>query len=386
MTIHGREVFGGAALTVETSERVIGAATARASEAGAGPDLPWIAPGLFDAQVNGYRGSDYSGDDFDAAAARRIADALAAAGTTQHLATIITSPPRRIVRNIEVLAAAVRADEDLAAAIPGIHIEGPFIASEDGPRGAHAAEYVRDPDPGELREWHAAARGLLRLVTIAPERQGAIAFIEQACALGVTIAIGHTAADAAAIRRAIDAGATVSTHLGNGSHPTLPRLRNYLWEQLASDDLTAGVIPDGFHVPDAPMRVFARAKGLDRLFLVSDAGTCAGLPPGRYRWDRIEVDVHPDGHLSLAGTPLLAAAGHLLDWGIAHFARATGLPLSAVVRLATAAPARVFGLADPKDAVVAGRPADLVVFRWDPRGERLRIERTVRGGRTIYGA
>ncbi len=113
---------------------------------------------------------------------------------------------------------------------------------------------------------------------------------------GVAVAIGHTAADAAAIRRAVDAGASISTHLGNGSHPQLPRLRNYLWEQLACDDLTAGLIPDGFHLPEAVMRVFARAKGLERIFLVSDVGSCAGLPPGRYRWDRIEVEVCADGH------------------------------------------------------------------------------------------
>jgi len=385
MRLEGRDVFSGAHVGVETS----GASVARVEPLEplpAATDLPWVAPGFFDAQVNGFRGDDYSSASLSQESILRITDALAASGTTQHLATIITAPAARIVRSLSSLAAALRRSADLAAAIPGFHVEGPFISAEDGPRGAHDSAYVRDPDVGELREWLAAAGGRLRLVTLAPERRGATAFIERARELGVAVAIGHTAADGDAIRRAVDAGARISTHLGNGSHPTLPRLRNYLWEQLACDELAAGLIPDGFHVPEAPMRVFVRAKGLPRIFLVSDAGSCAGLTPGRYRWDRIEVEVHPDGHLSLAGTQLLAGAGHLLDWGLARFVAATGVSLADAVRLATANPARVFGLVDPKDALAAGRPADLVAFRHETGADRLRIERTVRSGRDVFVA
>lgn len=347
-------------------------------------DVPWLAPGLFDAQVNGYAGDDYSSPSMNGETAERITAAIAASGTTQHMATIITAPRDRITGNLATLAAAVRGSKDLAAAIPGFHLEGPCIAAEDGPRGAHDAAYARDPDVGELAEWHAAAQGRLRLVTLAPERKGAVAFIERAGELGVAVAIGHTAADGEAIRRAVDAGARVSTHLGNGSHPSLPRLRNYLWEQLAEDRLVAGLIPDGFHLPPPVMRVFARAKGLERIFLVSDAGSCAGLPPGRYRWDRIEVEVCADGHLALAGTSLLAGAGHLLDWGLPRFAAAAGIPLADAVRLATASPARVFGLPDPKDALVPGRPADLVLFRHRPGDARLAVEQTIRGGKVVF--
>ncbi len=387
MKLQGLDVFSGESVDLETSADRIGradrtGAPAARGAAAAGPS--WVSPGFFDAQVNGYRGDDYSSESLSEDAIRRITDALARSGTTQHLATVITAPAARMVRSLSTLAAALRRSADLDAAIPGFHLEGPYISAEDGPRGAHDAAYVRDPDAGELAEWHAAAEGRLRLITLAPERRGAVAFIERARALGVAVAIGHTAADAAAIRRAVDAGASISTHLGNGSHPQLPRLRNYLWEQLACDDLTAGLIPDGFHLPEAVMRVFARAKGLERIFLVSDAGSCAGLAPGRYRWDRIEVEVHADGHISLAGTPLLAGAGHLLDWGVAHFAAATGVSLADTVRLVTAGPARVFGLADPKDTIAAGKPADLVVFRHDPVADRLLIERTVRRGSVVY--
>lgn len=383
MTIQGRDVFTGRCVRVEIDGASI-AAVEPTDDAPAG--LPWLAPGLFDAQVNGYAGDDYSSPAMTGETAARIAAAVAVSGTTQHMATLITAPAERITRNLATLAAAIRGSQDLAAAIPAFHLEGPFIAAEDGPRGAHDAAYVRDPDVGELVEWHAAAEGRLRLVTLAPERRGAVAFIERARELGVTVGIGHTAADGEAIRRAVAAGARVSTHLGNGSHPALPRLRNYLWEQLAEDRLTAGLIPDGFHLPPPVMRVFARAKGLQRIFLVSDAGSCAGLPPGRYRWDRIEVEVCPDGHLALAGTSLLAGAGHLLDWGLPHFADAVGIPLADAVRLATTSPARVFGLADPKDSLVPGRPADLAVFRHRPGDERLTVERTIRRGRVVFPA
>jgi N-acetylglucosamine-6-phosphate deacetylase len=383
MRIEGRDVFTSLPVAVETAGRDIASVRSLAS---AGADLPWIAPGFFDAQVNGYKGDDYSSDSLSREGAQRIAAALAAGGTTQHMATIITSPARRILRSLETLASAIDASRDLDAAIPGFHIEGPFISGEDGPRGAHDAAYVRDPDVGELEEWHAAARGRLRLVTLAPERSGAVAFVERARDLGVEVAIGHCAADGPAIRRAIDAGARFSTHLGNGSHPALPRLRNYLWEQLAADELVAGLIPDAFHLPPAVMKVFARAKGLERIFLVSDVGSCAGLPPGRYRWDRIEVEVCADGHLSLAGTSLLAGAGHLLDWGVAHFADAAGIPLADAVRLVTARPALFFGLADPKDALAPGRPADLVLFARRPGCERLEVERTILRGRVVHEA
>jgi hypothetical protein len=175
-----------------------------------------------------------------------------------------------MVQTLRIISAARRHDPQIAAAIPGIHIEGPYISAEDGPRGAHDPAYIRDPDVIEFKQWQEAADGKIALVTIAPERRGALDFIRQVVACGVATAIGHTAADPATIRQAIMAGARLSTHLGNGSHGQIPRLNNYLWEQLAADELMASIIADGFHLPASVLKVISPRKGLDKLILVSD--------------------------------------------------------------------------------------------------------------------
>ena len=208
-------------------------------------ELPYISPGLFDMQVNGYHGSDYSLEDFSEVHLRHIIASLAAAGTTQHIPTIVTRPAERILRTLRLISNARKNSSDIAAAIPGIHLEGPYISSEDGPRGAHDSAYIRDPDFAEFEVWQEAADGQIRLITIAPERTGAIEFIRQVTAAGVVVAIGHTAASPEIIHEAIVAGARISTHLGNGSHAMIPRLKNYIWEQLACDELMAGIICDG---------------------------------------------------------------------------------------------------------------------------------------------
>ncbi len=266
MRYTGIETDTGRAVALETADGQI----TRIESIAPVPGMPWISRGFIDIQVNGYRGIDYSGPCLEVGDVGRLVDMLAAAGTTRHVPTIITNPRERILRNLATIANAVAGDPRLRAAIPGIHVEGPFISGEDGPRGAHDGRFVRDPGTGELDEWIEASAGLLRIVTVAPEREGAIEFIREATRRGVVAAIGHTAASGELIARAVEAGARLSTHLGNGSHPTLPRLRNYLWEQLADDRLTAGVIADGFHLPDSVLLVFSRAKGLDRIVLASD--------------------------------------------------------------------------------------------------------------------
>jgi N-acetylglucosamine-6-phosphate deacetylase len=225
---------------------------------------------------------------------------------------------------------------------------------------------VRNPSLSELGEWIEASASLLRIVTLAPELEGAEEFIREAVRRGIVVALGHTAASGEQIARAIEAGATMSTHLGNGSHATLPRLRNYLWEQLGADGLRASVIADGFHLPDSVLRVFARAKGLERLSLVSDVAFLGGSEPGLYAWGGVEVEVHTDRHIGLRGTSFLAGAGHLLDWDIAHFARTTGTDIGVALRLATENPASLIGLPALGPSFREGEPADIVRNTYDP--------------------
>ena len=207
--------------------------------------------------------------------------------------------------------------------------------------------------------------------------------------MGIVAAIGHTAATGRQIRAAVDAGARISTHLGNGSHPLVPRLENYIWEQLAEDRLTAGIISDGFHLPDSVLKVFTRVKGTERLILVSDVAHPAGCKPGIHPRGNIDVQVHEDGHIGLPDSEILAGAGHLLDWDIPHFAQVTELSLGQILPLVTVNPARLLGLDQNYGRLEPGAPANLVLFRWgeqqgEATGRRLQILKTIRAGRVVY--
>jgi N-acetylglucosamine-6-phosphate deacetylase len=244
----------------------------------------------------------------------------------------------------------------------GIHLEGPFISSLDGYRGAHPAGAVRDPDWDEFQRLQEAAGGRIILLTLAPERAGAIAFIRRAVAAGVTVALGHTAADGNTIRAAVDAGARLSTHLGNGIASPLPRHPNPIWEQAADDRLFATFIADGHHLDAATLRVLYRAKS-PRAILVSDASPLAGLPPGTYGpWA-----VDPSGKIVVAGTAYLAGSNQALEVGLNTLLRATGCTLDEAFRTVATAPALLLGRLPI--TLDAGDVPNLVVFRRDGNGD-----------------
>jgi len=346
--------------------------------------LPYVSPGFLDIQVNGYMGSDYSLEDLSEEQITKIIFHLNRSGTTQHVPTIITTPHERILRNLKVISKAIQGSNDIACAISGIHIEGPFISPADGPRGAHNAAYVRPPDLNEFKQWQEAAEGRITTVTLAPEWEGSLEFIQEITLMGVVAAIGHTAAPPDRIRAAIEAGARLSTHLGNGSHPMIPRLRNYLWEQLAEDRLMAGIICDGFHLPKSVVQVLTRAKGLNRLILVSDAAYLGGLKPGLYKWNDVDIRVFEDGHLGLVGTESLAGAAHLLDWDIPRFMEFTGYSLGETIPLCSRNPGRIQGTPDNYGRIEPGAPANLVMFDYEPGMDRLKVLKTIRCGKEVY--
>lgn len=380
MELKGIEVFSDQAVRVRVEEgTVTGVDSLKGKE-----NLPFLSPGFIDIQVNGYRDSDYSDADFGPEHLQSIITDLAAAGVSRHFPTIITGPRERIRRNLSLIAEHVSASDELRAAVPGIHLEGPYISSVDGPRGAHDPGFVRDPDWEEFSIWQEAARGLIRLVTLAPEREGAHGFIRRLTSSGVKVALGHTAADRQTIMEAVRAGASLSTHLGNGSHGLIPRLDNYIWEQLACDDLWASIITDGFHLPDSVIKTFWRAKNKDKIILTSDVAVMGGRKPGVYQWGGVKVEVFADGHLGLADTEYLAGAAHLLDWDIPRCMKASGCSLAEAVAACTVNPGRYFGLPESFRRIVPGSPAQLTLFRWQPGDERLRIEQAIRGGQTVF--
>jgi N-acetylglucosamine-6-phosphate deacetylase len=277
--------------------------------------LPVIAPGLVDLQVNGYMGVDFNDPGLTAEQIGTVSEALLATGVTRYFPTLITGPRRKISGLLKTFAGAMGEEGLTARMIGGIHLEGPFISGEDGPRGAHAKRFCLLPDLELVKRWQDDAGGRIRIITLAPELPGSEGLIRGCAELGMVVAIGHTAAGSQEIRRAVDAGATLSTHLGNGCHMVLPRHPNCLWDQLAEDRLYATMIADGFHLPDEVLRVFIRSKG-ERAILVSDSMPYAGLQPGLYESPAAgRIRLTREGRLHREGNPELLAgsAGTLLE-------------------------------------------------------------------------
>jgi N-acetylglucosamine-6-phosphate deacetylase len=286
-------------------------------------------------------------------------------GVTTFLPTIITAPEARICAALKAIGEASGQYPEVAAMVAGIHVEGPHIAPEDGPRGAHPAADVRPPDVAEFDRWQVAAGGLVKLVTLSPHWPEAPAYIRHLVKAGVTVSLGHTSADAAQIAAAVDAGATLSTHLGNGSHAMLNRRHNHLWPQLADDRLSAMFIADGHHLTPAQLKTMLRAKGLNRSLVVSDTVALGGLPAGKYETPiGGKVELRADGFLAIDdGTGnYLAGASLPMTAAIPVLVNQVGLTLGEAVALLTAAPGRVVG---GRGVLAVGQPADLMSFHWD---------------------
>lgn len=314
------------------------------------------SPGFIDLQVNGFAGVDFNDPQLDAEAIDRALDAMRRSGVTRCLPTLITS-------SFESFAAcAKRIAGHPHPAIAGIHMEGPYISREPGPRGAHSSAHVIAASVEDFDRRQDAADGRIRLLTLAPESAGALVLIEHAVNRGVRVAIGHTMASSAEIRDAVSAGATLSTHLGNGCAPVMARHPNVLWDQLAADALLASFIVDGHHLPPATVKSMIRAKTPERAILVTDAVAPAGCPPGRYRIGEIDVELSTDGRVSRPGDPLLAGAALTMPQAIANTAKFTGLPIERILPMATTIPAAYLGLE------VAGR----VLLEWN--AERMTYE------------
>jgi N-acetylglucosamine-6-phosphate deacetylase len=189
-----------------------------------------------------------------------------------------------------------------------------------------------------------AADGRIKLVTLAPEVPGAMRLIEHLAASGLRAAIGHTAGSPEQIRAAIKAGATLSTHLGNGCANLLARHPNFIWEQLAADELLASLIVDGHHLPPATVKAMVRAKTPRRILLVTDAVAAAGCVPGSYELNGMRVVLSEDGRVAQPGASWLAGSAITLDRAVANTVKFTGLPLEEVVPMASTQPAQYVGL------------------------------------------
>lgn len=349
------------------------------------PGLPFLSPGWIDLQVNGFAGADYCDPSCPLESIERSLQVQFSTGVTRILATIITNSEPNLIGALRNLAAA-RERLPHGEAIEGIHVEGPHIAPEDGPRGAHPREHVRPPDIAEFRRWQEAARGAIRLVTLAPEWPGSTAYIEALVREGIVVSIGHTNATGDQIADAVRAGATKSTHLGNGAHNILQRHPNYIWEQMANDSLAAGFIVDGFHLPASFLKCAIRAKGLERSLLVTDAVSPAECEPGDFRLGVVDVELLPEGKVVMKGGTRLAGSALRMDRAIGNTVRMAGVTLDQALTMASRNPARVGRIAGRQRGLETGERADLVLFRWDDAARRITVLETYLSGRSVYRA
>jgi N-acetylglucosamine-6-phosphate deacetylase len=245
---------------------------------------------------------------------------------------------------------------------------------------------VRPPDLGEFHRWQDAAEGLVRMVTVSPEWPQAPAFIEAITGEGVVAAIGHLDATAAEIDAAVRAGARISTHLGNGCHAVLPRHPNYLWHQLADDRLAASFIADGIHLDASFLRTALRAKGIERSILITDAVAPAGCAPGPYRLGDVDVELHPEGKVTLRGQTSLAGSALRMDRGVENLMRLAGLSLQEALTMAARNPARIGRIEHRQRGLQPGERADVIEFDYDAASKSIRIRRTWLGGECVWQA
>ncbi|MDR3620778.1 MAG: amidohydrolase family protein [Paludisphaera borealis] len=334
-----------------------------------GVDDPFVAPAFWDVQTNGRWGHSFSSPDLTVDQVVAIVRAQRELGTARLCPTLVTAPIDHMLHGLRTIASACETHPDVARMVVGIHLEGPYLSDLPGYRGAHPPEAMHDPDWDEFERLQQASGGRVILMTLAPERTGAIAFISKAARAGVTVALGHTAADGPTLRAAVDAGARLSTHLGNGIVAELPRHPNPIWRQAAEDRLWASLIADGWHLDPDVLRVLVRAKGLDRVVLVSDAGWLSGLPVGTYG----DWAVDPSGKIVVAGTPYLAGSNQGLETGLRNLDRVVPCFPRPLLDTVTTNPAAL--LDRPAPRIAPGEPANLVVVR-RPEPGAFTLERT----------
>jgi N-acetylglucosamine-6-phosphate deacetylase len=359
---------------VAVSDGVIVGVAAGETYGGVRPDVDLpsgvLVPGLVDIQINGCFGVDFVAADADGWA--EVSRRLPETGVTSFVPTFITAPVPELVAGLHRTAAL---PPDLGGArVLGVHVEGPFLASNR--HGAHDPALLCDPTPEAIDALVEAAPGLLRIHTLAPERPGALDAIRQLSAAGVLVSVGHSDATAAQAEAAADAGARLVTHLFNAMRPLHHREPGVIGQGLADPRLTCGLIADLHHVAGPVCRLaFGAAPG--RIVLVTDAVAAAGMPPGTYDLGGQQVSVDPLG-LPRRADGTLAGSGLRLDAAIANVV-AVGVDLRSAVDAATRVPADILGRPD-LGRIAPGAVADLVWL-----GDDLSARATWLAGRLAYG-
>jgi len=345
----------------------------------------YIAPGLFDNQINGYKGVSFvdMGKDLTLEGIELITKSLWENGVTSYLPTITTNSREIFIKNFRLLAEA-KNDPGLLGSIPGFHLEGPFISPVDGYRGAHPLKYVRKPDWNEFLEVYEASGKNILQVTLAPEAEGALDFISRCRDQNIVIGLGHHNGSMKEITDAIDRGAQIATHFGNGCANSINRHVNPLWPQLSDDRLMLSIIGDGFHLLPEEIKVFYKVKGPDKIIITSDVSPLGGLNPGKYLnviGDTLELT--PEGAVIYPAQKVLSGSGAALQKGVGNVMKVTGCSLAEAIQMASTNPARLYKLNDRGD-LKEGMRADLILFTLEDY--TMNIKQTIVAGKTVFEA
>ena len=382
MELVGRRYDTDEAVSIKVKEDKIASIDVLPDSEAAG--LPFIAPAMFDLQINGHGGTWFNKEGLTVEEVCQVLEKHYQYGITRLYPTLITSSYETYVSGFTAIRAACEEFDWVDQMVPGCHLEGPYISPIQGPRGAHPLDQVRAADWDEFSRLQEISGNRIRLITLAPEVDGAIPFIKKAVASGVVVSIGHTAAESEQILEAVDAGARLSTHLGNGAHGTLRRHPNYIWDQLGEPRLMASIITDGHHLPASVVRTIIKTKGVENTIITCDASGLAGSPPGIYEQGSVEMEVLEDGPIVIAGQrQLLAGSGVETDTCMTTAIDMAGITLQESLDMAGLNPARLLGFEQIRLEV--GSKADLILFHYEGAGSRMNLQTTLACGTVKFG-
>jgi len=322
----------------------------------------WLAPGLFDIQVNGYGGIDFQQDSLGVDDLITAVVQLRAAGCTRFLFTLITDEWLSLTARLKRLRALRSQSVLLQSAIVGWHIEGPFLSAEPGFHGAHDPALMINPSPAHIRELRAITHVDPLLLTLAPERPGALEAIALATSLGIKTSLGHTDASAETLRQAVEAGASGFTHLTNGCPRALDRHDNILWRVLETSGLTISLIPDQIHVSPPLFRLIHKMIRPDSICHTTDAMSAAGAPPGRYKLGKMELEVGPDQIVRQPGRSNFAGSALRPIDGVFRAAQMLNCTWQEVWDRASRTPNDMMGLTS---RLSVGQPVDFCLLHFD---------------------
>jgi N-acetylglucosamine-6-phosphate deacetylase len=340
----------------------------------------FVAPGLFDIQINGYMGVDFSDQELTIEKMKKATEALWKEGVTSFLPTIITSDRNRLEKSFTLLNEIVK-DKQIGNSIPGFHLEGPYISPVQGFRGVHSEKHIRKPDWVEFEVLQEKANGKIKLVTLSPEFESSIEFIKKGRESGVRMSLGHHNGNSEQINEAVKAGACLSTHLGNGCANEINRHNNPIWPQLSNDGLSVSIIADGSHLNRDEVRTFFKAKGVNQTILVSDALSLAGMPPGEYLSNDGQTLLLTKEVVKYPAQNVLAGAASPISLCIGKMMNYTGCSLKDAIQMASTNPAKLMGLSD-RGEIKQGKRADLILFTIE--AGNIVIQKTVIEGKIVY--